>query len=843
MNIFLRLIDERLFATKLCSKFVLMKCSTALLRKYDFKKRANLIEGTFLDKYFKKLDGSKYELDEIVVPLFELDEMTSQMYINMYGSNTSIGDLRTLVSLAGLYNKSNNKTVDAHIMRLISEIDPTGYWENSRNCNFNMDIVFNHRSLSYNGQRLDLIKYATIDGAKTLNNLLIRNINNSGKRKLIKINDHEVNYLDDINSDKRRNLKSEHMSIYQSLRESDKRTFFATVDEGQFPFTKENIADLFDKISDEKYRFAVFNTMLVSKDLCHFVINNKRVLQRNADLFEKYRPLYAYLFGYAWVSFYLEESIFTTRSTKTNRFAYDIDTARELPLFPFSMENIHNNPYVAVLINRDLIDPSTNCMSIDALEDYKKYYGVCTREEALKRFNCFASGKSDVNIFTDLDPKIFSFSGSIMTACLQKRSPLMDLCTSDDMSFDDIYGTYYSHYYGRSDIDVMCSTRTMADFMNHGSIFMKTLVKNLQCKREDIKVVPNKTMAIVLSKHFFKECIDDLNEELNTTYTTEQLIKVFEDSLSSESPNLNTLPREILNYFYVDYVQEKNSVIKKWRKLQKINNLEFDNDLVSSFNTITEPKDMIVKMFYRDIAENHLVRKDSEVYYFVNDFRSEEDQVSKEKNFVVFKFAESIKYKLESPILKRTIELFNIAAGDPFNTVARFHKPCVRAYLQGDTFYMLPSFITSMMTMINIDYKYFAGARDPIDIINKYAMRGFSVILNANEKKAVAMYNKNVDTCNGMFKITSEEQCFGPKSLNDKIYKPGVYERGLSPELYKNSNHRYIKTVAGLKACYHLVDTMPINILEFTTIGKSGNISPLQTWVIDAFYEHMHKTY
>lgn len=842
MNIFMRAVDKQLFVDT-CSKFVLVKAPMSLLRNYMFKKRANLVEGVFLDEHFKKTDGSKYELDEIIIPLFELNETKTSQYIKMYGGDTSLTQLGTLLSLAGFYNRYNNHAIDSHIMDAISSIDSSAYWKNPKNCNFNMDDMFNQRSLSYNGHRLDQIRYATISGAKTLNNLLT---NLDGKKRTIKIKDDD--YLEGINDDvgKKHKMKSEHMNIYQVLRESDRRTFFATVDEGQFPFTKEDIADRFDKITDERYRFKLLNTLLVSKDLCHFVINNKRVLQRNADLFERYKPLYAYLFGYAWVTFYLEESIFTTRSTKKHRFAYDLDTARELPMFPFSMENVHNNPYVALLLNRDLIDPATNCMSINALEDYKRYYGLCTREEALKRFNSFVSGKNGVNIFKDLDPKIFSFSGSIMPACLQRRSPLMDLCTSEDMNFDDIYGTYFTHYYGEADIDVMCSTATMAEFLSHGSTFMETVVRNLGCKREDVKVVPNKKMAVVISKHFFKECIDDLNGELGTTYTTDQLIKIFENSLSSDNEEINTLPAEILNYFYVDYVQEKNTSIKKWRTLQKINNVEFDLELVSSYNSITAMKDMAVKMVSYDISESDMNRRDSEIPYFINDFRDPDDHVPKEKNFLVFKFSESIKYKIESSKLKRTVEIFKIDVTDPFNTVARFHKPCVRAYLQGDTFYMLPSFITAMMTMINIDYKYFAGSRDPIEIINKYGMRGYSVILNANEKKGVAMYNKNVDTCNGMFKVTSESQCFGPKSLNDKVYKPGVYKLGLPADIYKNSNHQYIKSMGELKAFYqknHMLDKrMPIDMLEFTAIGKTGNVSPVQMWVADAYYDQMNKS-
>lgn len=842
MNIFLRIADAQLFATA-CSKFVLMKAPISLLRNYNLKKKSNLVEGKFLDERFKKTDGTNYELDEIVVPMIELNETKTSQYIKMYGEDVGIKQLGTMMALAGFYNKHNSRIVDPQITDEISKLDTAMYWRNPKNCNFNMDDIFNQRSLSYNGHRLDQIRYATISGAKTLNNLLT---NLDGKRRPIKIKDD--NYLEGINDgDKKNKMKSEHMNIYHVLRESEKRTFFATMDEGQFQFSKDDIADYFDKISDEKYRFQMLNTLLVSKDLCHFIINNKRVLQRNADLFEKYKPLYAYLFGYAWVTFYLEESIFTTRSTKKHRFVYDIDTARELPMFPFSMENIHNNPYVALLLNRDLIDPATNCMSIDALEDYKQYYGLCTREEALRRFNSFVSGNQNINIFKDLDPKIFSFSGSIMPACLQRRSPLMDLCTSNDMNFDDIWGTYFTHYYGEADIDVMCSASTLAEFLSHGSTFLETLVKNLGCKREDIKIVPNKKMAVVITKQFFKGCIQDLNAELNTSYTPEQLIKIFETSLSADNEDENTLPSEILNYFYVDYVQDKNISIKKWRTLQKLNGVVFDTELVSTYNTITPAKDMAIKMVSYDITESTLNRKDSEVYYFINDFLDPEDHVPKEKNYLVFKFSESIKYKIESPKLKRTVEIFKIDPTDPFNTVARFHKPCVRAYLQGDIFYMLPSFITATMSLINIDYKYFAGSRDPIEIINKYGMRGYSVILNANEKKGVAGYNKNIDTCNGMFVVKTDAQCFGPKSLNDKIYKPGVYKLGLPADIYKVSNHQYIKSVADLRGFYQknnmLPKQMPIDMLEFTTIGKTGNVSPFQPWVADAYYETMNKSF
>lgn len=842
MNIHQKLV-KKTYLIDTCKFLALIPASTKLLRNYFLRKRANQIPGIFLREAFSLIEREniKFDLDEIVIPMLELTELKVDAYIKMYGSAITLEKISNAISFVSYYNKHSISNFDEYIINLIMTLDSTCYWKNSANCNFNMDDIFNKRSLSYNGHRLDQIRYATISGAKTLNNLFTHF---EKKRTGIKINDDD--YLVGMKNDGDGKLKAEHMNIYQVLRESEHRTFYATTDEGQFGFTKDDIADLFDRIIEEKYRFHLLNVMLVSKELCHFIINNKRVLIRNADLFEKYKPLYGYLFGYAWTTFYLEESIFTTRSTKNNRFVFDDETAHELPLFPFSMENLHNSPYIPLLLNRDLIDTKTNCMSIGALEDYKKYYGLCTHDEALKRFNRFASGNHNINIFKDLDSKIFSISGSIMPACLQKRSPLIDICTNPDMSFDDVYGTYFYHYYGESDIDVMCGVATLAEFFNHASKFLETLTKNLECRRSELKITPNKKMAVVISKHFFRECIHDLNNELGTNYSAETLIKVFEESLSSNDENINTLPKNIINYFYVDYVQEKNKAIKKWRTVQEMNKIEFDTELLTPFNAITPQENMAIKMVSYDITKNDTTKKDSEMYYYINDFRSDDEQVSEEKNYLVFKFSESIKYKISSEKLKRTVEIFKIDSIDPFNTVARFHKPCVRAYLQGDKFYMLPSFISAMMTMVNIDYKYFAGSRDPIEIINKYRMRGYSVILNANEKKSILMYNKYIDNNNGMFKITDDSQAFGTKDINDKIFKPGVYKLGLPNEIYTVSKHRYINTVKELKNFYEKIcgidiTTSPIDILNFTTISKIGNIAPLQMWVADAFYEHINK--
>lgn len=818
----------------------LVSVPNTILRNYYLRKRANLIPGELMQELYPKPADSntKYDIDEIVIVMIELSESKVMTYINLYDENIQIKPVNDVLSLVTYYNRFNKNIFDGKIIDMINKIDMVNFWSNKENCNFNMDDLFNMRTLSYNGHRLDTVRYATLKGAKSLAGLLTHV---DGKKKLMNKDD---NYLADINDEKK--LKSEHMNMYQALKMNDNRTFYATVDNGQFGFTKDDIANLFDNITDEKYRFNLLNTMLVSKDLCHFVINNKRVLERNADLFNKYKPLYSYILGYTWVTLYLEESLFSTKSTKKHRFVFDIDTANKLPLFPFSMENIHNNPYVSLLVSDDLIDTKTNCMSVNSLEDYDKYYGICTREEALQRFNIFVSGKHDVNIFKGLDPEVYSMSGSIMPACLQKRCPLIDVCTYKEMNLNDEYGTYYNHYYRESDIDVMCAVRTTSEFLHYASIFLETVIKNINCKREDLVITPNKKAAIVLSKHFFKECIEDLNHELSTNYTVEGLIKMFDTSLEADDEKVNTLPKDILNYFYADYVQDKNIANKKWRKLKNDMNIKFDDELYESFTTILPLENIVIKLVSYDITESHTNKNDNEFYYYINDFRDDNNKVPEDKNFMVFKFSESIKYKITSSKLNRVIEIFKTDNVDPFNTVARFHKPCVRAYLQGETFYMLPSFVTAMMTMINIDYKYFAGSRDPIEIINKYRMRGYSVILNTNEKKSIMLYNKNIESDNGMFKINNNSEVFGPRSLNDNIFMPGFFRYGLPREIYNVSNHKYINTVSDLKQVYDKINSSkkvsnaPINMLEYTAIGKNGCVRPYQKWVSQAYYDYLN---
>ena len=823
------------------NKFVLIKSHISLMKNYELKKYSNLVEGTFLDKYFKKDDGTNYDFDQIVIPMFDLNESSVRNYMNLY-NNTTLDELKKVASFEKYYSKRDSFYIDSQMIEFINNLDKISFWKNPENCKLNINELFNKRTLTYNGYRLDKINYNKID---SVNSSIDDILSLKNKKKYIVNNGYSSD--NDEKEEKEENiiLHPKQINIATILYQSKNlRKFYINNDD--FTFTKDNIADFFDNMTNEKYRFNLLNTLLVSKEYCHFVVNNKRVLQRNSDLFDKYRIVYAYLFGYSSITLSIEESLSKSKLTKDNRCVLDFDTASELPSFPFSMENIHNNPYCSLLLDRDLINATHNCISINALEDYKNYYGICNNEEALKRFNIFTSGKSSINIFKDIDPTIFSFSGSFITAISHKKSPLLELCTTEQMSYDEKYDTYFHHYYNESDIDVMCSVYAVNEFILNSSIFLNTIIKNIECKRDDITVNATKTTSLTIYDSFFDTGLNDLNNECGTEYTRESLIELFKQSLLKEENNdidVKQLPAEIIRYFYSDYIIEKNQSIKKWSLLYKDENYCFDKELVAAYNTITAIDNISIKLSLNNIiVEDNLKKNDNEIYCFTDMFT--EEPIQKDKNVLLYKFTENIKYKFHSLKLRRPIELFKIFIGDHFNKITQFHVPSVRAYLQDNKFYCTHAFIGYALTHITDEYM-FAYSKNPIDIINKNMMRGVSFIFNSTEKKAIYLHNKNIIN-NGLYKVNNEQESFGSKDLNNKIYKPLVYKLNLSENIYNKSEHKYINNIDELKQYYNRyynrsLDMLSFDILKITAISKDGTVNPVKMWVANEFYDFINQ--
>lgn len=853
--------------SNICKNLTLEKVSIKLLHNNRFKRTTNLVSGLMLYALFgKNSTQNPFQDAEFVVPFHNINQKDALNYLSLYRVQPGLSSLASVMKGINSFNPDYTTPIDKSVQSILTGMDSNAYWTQVRNCAFPLFEIFAQRCFAYNGLRLDTIKADTLRGAQNIAkniNQLIDSIENAGSRQKIRRqkrvtkSDYPLPGNDLIESNMHNPMsamsaksktkkddhdKAEFQNLYKVLKNQEHRTFYVTQlqDQPTEAISKEDISDIFDRITSEKFRFRLFNTLLTSKEHCHLVYNNKRVLERNADLFEKYKPFYSYAMFYAHLTMYLEESILSVKTVKYHRHVFDLETANALPSFPFSKTDVRRSPYVTLLLPDDVIDSQTNFVGLETPYEYAKYMGLASPAEAKQRFNIFCTGYADKDLFdiSGIDQSKIAVSGSVMPACLQKLPLLFEKCTAPDVDYEVRWKTFFKHFYGDSDIDLMCACTTMSRFILYGSKFIEHLQK-LGIERSEITIKPDKKSAIVIGRQFFVECVDDINSVMGSSYTTETLIELFKQvNHASYTDEFVELLQE---YFYADYITHKTTRNKDWRAVKKAEGSCFDTEIERAFTSITPFDDFVVKMNPYDIPESTLKRNDNEIYFFVNDFRSADNQVDAEHNILLFKYSETLKFKVRSPKLMRDVELFKVRDMDPFNTVARFHLPNVRAYYQNNKFYMLPSFITAMHTGLNLDYKYFAGSRDPVNICYKYITRGFGIILNSSEKRGILTYSKAIDEYNGMYKIEKAEDVFGPKDLSHNFFCPAVFKMGLDKSIYVDPDVRYIENADDLRKIWKAESSYDtdgvINMLRINSVTKSGDVEPYKPWIADAFYD------
>jgi hypothetical protein len=195
-------------------------------------------------------------------------------------------------------------------------------------------------------------------------------------------------------------------------------------------------------------------------------------------------------------------------------------------------------------------------------------------------------------------------------------------------------------------------------------------------------------------------------------------------------------------------------------------------------------------------------------------------------NHCVIKIAESVRYKITSTRINKTFEIFKIRDKDFFNTVANFHFPCVRAYYQGTNVYMLPSCVTAMQIGLNIEYKYFAGIRNPLEIINKYIQRGFGVVLNKYEMKLWIDNYKIPENADGDLSIV------GIKTLRNHIYNLDQTKIKDTKTFLNNDDIKIYYKKYSKNSC--------VDFTKMTTINKSGDINKFNHGFVQLCYDELN---
>lgn len=611
---------------------------------------------------------------------------------------------------------------------MIENSDETNYWNNPLNCRLNISLQFMNRNFNF----FDINTIIDKKLADVIEN--IKNQPDDGGDYLsymFKKN----NFVDASNA-----IKKDGYLIYKM---SDAKTL------SNF---EEVIQKLNQEGSYEELSILLIN-VVVSKEYCHQILNNPKILEIFIKLINPYvnENVFRKMIGYAWISLYLEETIKKSYTDINSRFVFTCDSASKLPVFQFSLYKLKDSPYFPFLVNDKLFTEYnvygvdnytfTNYDSVGTIDKelIKNTYGVANLETFKKRMNVFLTGNKATDIFKYTNFDNIAISGSIIAACLPNYNPLILNVGCD-------FEAYVNEYYSSADLDIMCNIKDTFEYIDKAYELNDSLNKACQeLNPENIsRIEPDKKANIFINLKKIDEFIRDL--KLNCSREN------FKDKLAENKAKIYQV--------YVDY---KINEHKKY----------FEEDL----EKFKDPK---YTSFFKILPIE-------EFKIHIRDFFELDDELVPAK----FMIAENLKFKFKVSGLKRSFEIFQIKYPNFFSTVHKFHLPCVRAYYDGTQVQILPSCITACMLLTNIDYKYFAGTKDPIEVINKYRQRGFTTILNDKERIKMIKYSFDVEKWKELYELKSlgkkeTDRIFKPLDINSRFLKPSkIYDK---PNILFNKN-------------------------------------------------------
>jgi hypothetical protein len=744
----------------------------------------------------------------LILPIYNIAFLDLQKYVDNINGFVTFNNFYDIMIMNNYFGDNmKNELFKLKINSMINNFDEAKYWELAYNCMPNITKLFDTRKFNFN----------IIRTLPNISNILEKIEHSPLKENYIEQIFNRKNYVDPSEIINKKGYK-----LYWKVWSCD--------------YKNEDINKLFD-ILDDNQRYLLFSNLCISKKYCHLVINNEYIIKMMTPVINKNINLYTYLFGYAWLRFYFEETINRFRVKTNDMYIFDINTASALPVFYFDHKNPHNNPYCPILVANKSLNPEFNIGGIICNTDMDLYRRICNLDEFKEKMNIFISGDKNVNLLNNINFKELkiAITGSIMTACAQYKHPLMNLFVN--LPENEREKRFFNEYYYESDIDIMVMSKSIYEFLDitkkvHESI-MLNCCQYLNSEPEHIKYNLLRSTYLFVSSDFIKEHI--CNEKLSY----EVIIKGLE--------------LKLIIKLFVPYAKKMHEIECK-KKLEGLNDeekLKLMDKYAELF--LFEEDKLVIKI--KDTNTNTTMINNNKP--LESEFSQEEiemilnsnNNLDEEKINIIIPmtdglgFSDSFKARISAPQLSRDFELFPVFKDDFMNTVANFHMPCVRAYYNGENVYMTPSFISAHMTFMNIDYKYFAGSKDPINIINKYRMRGFGCWLNKNELEIYIKYNYEVPFWNNVFNINpnnknSYYRCYGPLNIYSNMFKPRMYNQNLitnekiAPVNFDYSQPNF-RTLTELEYNINKYESDKTFNKKYTTINKdTGYIEPLYKDII-----------
>jgi hypothetical protein len=833
-NITLILEDELTFPQLVESskKLILREVPFALLSNLTHHKSVNAVS----DLYLQVFNHNKLQLNEseLVVPLLELKENKVKTYCKQFGEYQTLPEFYSLRVLNDYYhNYSKSPYVQNYLQNYLNNIKESLYWTINKNTHLNLTEKFLERDFF-------------IGSSQKMTDEVIKRI----AQKLMTMEEDGGNYLKHIYK------RKEYTDAASAIKQ---RGFilYHLIKPENYKFTNDEICEFYESLKLEKEKFDLLTSMTVSKEYCHLFVNNPKLLELAKPLISKYAPVFRYTMGYAWIIMYIEECIKKTYTTDQDRFVFKLDTASKLPYFPFSYIEPKKTPYLPILVGDKFLESNTNLWGIVPTKD--RTFKISTQSEFNHKMNIFTTGDPIKNIFNGLNWNNIAISGSIIPACVPKLHPLQELF--DEINPDKQFFRYVNEYYSDSDIDMMINIQDKFKFYDKVQEVFNTIRENVLTfnnveNLDLVKLEPNHRIAMFVNRNFI------------TTNIAPKLNKTVDEIIQ----NIDT--DEVRQIVYPNYILHKVEENKKYdeqtRNKYKVyfTPLSYDKLHIYYYKTqdelkkeIEENKTKLLKEL-RELEENH-EEYDEDKYELENPKSEELDNEEfeyeiKERNDLFIK--EGFKFKITSKLMHHSIELFQTKFEPFFSCVARFHLPCVRGYYNGSETVLLPSCVSAMMTMMNMDYKYFAGSKDPIEIINKYRNRGFGTFLNDKEKIKFVEYSDSIEKWKKLYNLNkkvkeSVNSVLGAMDINVDFFKP----RKILPENYtevtpvlydyKKLNYEPIEkleveinneTFKEYQREFNLSDNLELLFtqihMSLDIINKDGYVKPLNKWFIEYGY-------
>jgi hypothetical protein len=746
-------------------------------------------------------------IKNIVIPILNIAYQNLLKYLEQYETLNTLEDIYKLKVLNQYFGvKDTNYKANEYLCMIISNMDDSKYWTRFYNCSVNFTLRFNARYFKFQSNRLE---------NKTVGNIIKEFFEN----KLSYTNE---DYIKDMYK------QNNYCDISTVIANKGIRRYIIST---KTDFTHNDINQLFSTLN-EKQKFILFSYLIVSKKYAHLVVNNFHILSVMAEPLKNHAPLFRYLFSYAWIKFYFEECIKKSYVNIKDDFIFDIDTASLLPIFPFDHNKPKLNPYMPILVSDNDLKPEQNICGIQDYYTSDKQLingGICNLSEFIIRMNIFCTGNPNNNLFDGFDFEKYkvAITGSIITACVQKSHPLMSLFQNNIQT--EQINMYFNEYYAKSDIDVMLLAKDNFTFIDNARKFYNTIVSNVCKFNYDADPLHVKLKLHKLGYLFVSDEFINNNINFDESMQIVDKVKYVFDNINDEN---------IRNKFKPYYEQLK---------------INYMNNIIKNY-TPDELKNMTLK--YPEIFENNDV--DFKIYVNhkknaldINDINDIND-IKDIKDIKDIDLVYTFKFKIESPYINHSFELFPVRYDDFFSVVARFHLPCVRGLYNGTNVYLTPSCISAHMTYMNIDYKYICGSKDPIEIINKNRMRGFGTWLNVCEKKLFVKYSTEIPFWNKLYSgdnILKNEYIQGPLSLNHSLFKPRLYNIDeYNDSMYVDTTNRYNNYILpqtmsdyNKQVNNNFYGNNKINYNSLTAINTCGSVVPFKNYVINLTWKHYNR--